>query len=691
MNGGYLNAFMAQINTKDIRNFTFIGHGDSGKTSLMEMILYKTSATSRLGSVADGTSICDSDVEEKDRKSSIDAAIVNCMHKGREFNGIDCPGYPDFAGEAVSALSAVETAFICVNASSGVMVNTRKMWEAAVKAGVCKAIAINKIDLENINFDELLGVIQETFGKECKLVQISDATGNQLSTIVNLLSPPDKVLPHLKDKFNMYREQLVETVVEADDAVLERYLEGTQISPEEISRCATLAILKGKLVPIFLTSTKKELGIMELIDFISNYLPSPADVGPKQGTGADAESAEKSLAADPSAPFSARVFKCLADPFVGKLTFFRVYSGTLVADNVIFNPRTGKTDKVAKVFKVFGKDQKTVDKITAGEIGAFARIEDVSVPDTICTQADVIKYPVLSFPKPMVSLAVEPKSRADEQKISASLSKLADSDPTFTVARDRQTHELVVNGMSNLHLDIVLERLKRKFDVAVSTKPTKIAYLETVTNKADGHHKHKKQSGGRGQYGEVYLKIEPLERGKGFEFGNEIFGGSIPGQYVPAIEKGVKEIMEKGVIAGHTMVDIKTIVYDGSYHEVDSDEHSFKIAGARAFADAVHKARPVLLEPVVNIEITIPSKFMGDITGNLISRRGRIHGMDAIRDMQVIKAQVPLSEILTYSTELHSITGGEGSYAIEFSHYDIVPAKIQEAIVAKAVVHKEED
>lgn len=685
---------MPKTEVSKLRNIAFVGHGDAGKTSLAEVLLYKMGATSRLGEVDTESSLCDTEPDEKERKNSIDCAIVYGDWKNIQINLLDAPGYPDFVGEAISALAAVDTAFLFINASSGIMVNTRKMWEYIAHRQLPCIIVVNKLDQENIRLSELFQDIKEAFGNNCLPYSVPVGLGSELSQVVSLFDTPADKLPEEWSDGSM-KDRLIESVIEVDDDLLNKYLEGDELTQEELSGALRKAIITRKVVPILSVSAKEQIGVEELLNFIVDYIPSPADLGSKKGyqpvSSAEAEKIEKEIPPDPNAPFSAQVFKSVSDPFVGKLSCLRVFSGTLSADSSIYNARTKKDEKVSKVFKTFGKEQRPVSKVIAGDIVTLTKVENVMVSDTFCMSNEAIEYAPLEVPQPMVSLAIEPKSKGDEQRLSLSLTKTADSDITFKVVRNRQTKELVISGISSLHLDIILKRLQAKYDVQIVTKPPKIPYKETITIKSEGHYKHKKQTGGHGQYGEVYLRLEPLPRGEGFKFVDETFGGAIPNQYLPAVEKGVREVMERGVIAGHIFVDTEVTVYDGSYHDVDSSEASFKIAATKAFQDGVKAGRPVLLEPVVNIEISIPMKYMGDITGDLNTRRGRISGMDSVGGQQVIKASIPQAEVTNYSTELRSMTAGEGHYTLEFSHYDVVPHKTQETIIARAKAQKEEE
>ncbi|MFH1230684.1 MAG: elongation factor G [Planctomycetota bacterium] len=665
---------------EDIRNIAFIGHGDAGKTSLVELMLYKTKSSTRLGDVSEETTICDYEQDEKERKHSIDCGLVYCRWKDKNLNIVDTPGYPDFIAEAISGLSAVDTACVTINASSGIMVNTRKIWEHASHLNIPKIIIVSKIDTPNIDFKGIVDSIKEVFGEKCLPVNYPIGAGADLKGIKYLFNISEELTPELKQ----LREKLTEAIVEVNDTLLNKYLDGKEISEAELTDAFRLAILKGKVIPILATSVNKDIGVDELLDFVVKYLPSPKDRGNRIAYSiTTTDKKEELIEPNSDGLFSAHVFKCVSDPFVGKLSYLRIYSGSLGMDASLYNPRTKKSDRFGKIFKLFGKEQRPIDKAFCGDIVVIPKLDDIIVGDTVFNSEKPFRYAEVKFPQPMVSLAVEPKSKGDEQRLSLALTKMSLSDPSFKVVRDRQTNELVISGMSNLHIDIILNRLKRKYDVQLNTKQPKIPYKETILMKNEASYKHKKQTGGRGQYGEVYLKVEPLPRSEGFKFVDEIFGGSIPNQYLPAIEKGVREMMDRGILARYPVVDIQVTVYDGSYHEVDSSEAAFKIAGSKAFQLAFMQAKPVLIEPIVNIEITIPPTYTGNITGDLNSRRGRITGMDTSGGQQIIKATIPLAEITNYSTELRSITAGEAHYAIEFSHYDVVPHKIQETIIAK--------
>ena len=677
---------MKQYETKDIRNIAFVGHGASGKTSLVEGLLFKTGATSRLGSVDDGTSISDFDPEEKERKTTIDSSLFHCNWKEKELNIIDTPGYQDFICDSIGALSAVETAMIVVAATSGVQVNTQKMWNISGEAGLARMIIISKMDGENVDFLELIDNIQNTFGPECLPLMLPVGHGAGFKGVVDILNLPDEVPGDVVGDVKDCREKLVEAIVSVCDEQLEKYLEGQEIEVEKLMGCFSTAIASGSIVPILCCENKKSLGVEEIIDVIAKFAPSPLKtmgctcVSVEDGE----EGEEKTIEVSKDSPFSAQVFKSITDPFVGKLSFFRVFSGTLEGQLGFYNVRTKKNEKVGHIFRTFGKEQEEVKKVIPGDIVTVSKVEDISVSDTLCCPQKIVKFKDIKFPNPMASLAITPKGSGAEQKISGSLAKLVEEDRTFKVSRNEQTHEMVVTGMSNLHLDVMLNRLKRRFEIEVDSSPPKVPYKETITSKSEAQYKHKKQTGGKGQYGDVSIRIGPLPRGEGIDFKSKVVGGAIPSQYIPAVEKGIRETTQSGILSGNPIVDISVELYDGTFHNVDSSEAAFKIASSKAFHIAFDKAKPVLLEPVVNIEVNIPSEFMGDITGNLSSRRGRVQGMDSFGDLQVIKASIPLVEVANYETELKSMTGGRGSYSMELSHYDTVPSHLSQVIIERA-------
>jgi elongation factor G len=578
----------------------------------------------------------------------------------------------------------VETAVIVIAATSGIQVNTQKMWDIAGDAGLARVVVITKMDGDNIDFPALLDSIQNTFGEECLPLMLPVGHGSGFKGVVDIYNLPEEVPGDVIGDVDDCREKFLEGIVCVCDDTMEKYLDGQEIEVEKLQGCFTTAVASGSVVPVLCCDNKKGLGVEEIVDVIAKSTPSPEKGLARMCVSVEGEGEEKEIEVSKSAPFSAQVFKSITDPFVGKLSFFRVYSGELKGHPEVYNVRTEKNEKIGHMFKTFGKEQQEINGAIPGDIVTISKVEDISVSDTLCDPHVKVKFKDIKFPNPMASLAIEPKSRGAEQKISETLHRLVVEDSTFKVSRDVQTHELVVTGMSNLHLDVILSRLKSRYDIEVESRQPKIPHKETITTKANAQYKHKKQTGGKGQYGEVYLRIEPLERGGGFEFATKIVGGAIPSQYIPAVEKGLRETIAKGILSKNPIVDVKVELYDGSFHNVDSSEAAFKIAASKAFNLAFNDAKPVLLEPVVNIEVTIPSEFMGDITGNLSSRRGRVQGMDSFGDLQVLKASIPMDEVKNYETELKSMTGGRGSYTMELSHYDVVPSHLTQAIIAQA-------
>jgi len=681
---------MSPYTSSDIRNVTFVGHGGCGKTTLCDQILFKAGAVSRAGSVEEKNSIFDFEDEEKERQISIYTALAFCTHQGREINLIDAPGYLDFVGAATGALRAADTAILVISAPNGIELNTRRMWTAARALGMPVVIVITKMDAENIlDYAGLLERLRETFSPQCLPVNLPIGTGSAFQGVIDLVALPAEVPSGVPVDARDAHRTLIERVVESDEALMERYLNEETLAPEEVSAALRKLFGQGAIVPILHCSGRTGAGVKELMDFITTYVPSPLEA--KRFVARDAKSGEEvALTGDPQAPFVAQVWKSVTDPFVGKMTFFRIFQGEIAADSQVHNPRTGRNERIAHLLRVFGKETRQVERGVAGDILAVAKVEDVQIGDTLCSpNGPALVMPPIEFPTPMASVALEPKTRGDEQKISTSLRKVVDEDPTCKFARDQQTGELVLTGMSQLHLDVILKRLESRFGVSVNTKPPRIPYKETITVPSEGMYRHKKQTGGRGQFAEVWFKLEPLERGAGYEFVDEIVGGAIPHQYIPAVDKGVRETLARGVLAGYPVVDVRVRLHFGKFHEVDSSEAAFKLAASMCFQECFMKAKPVLLEPIVNLEISVPSQYMGDITGDINSRRGRIIGMDSAGDMQIIRAQVPMAEVMNYSTELRSMTGGTGSYTMEYSHLDVVPARIAEQVIARAKQEKE--
>jgi len=643
-------------------------------------MLHRCGIITRMGVVDEGNTVSDFEPEAKQHKHSTSTTLLFATHQGKEINLIDTPGYPDFIGQALASLPAVETAVIVVNAETGIETNTRRLYHAAGEMGLSRMIVINKIDkVKDIGqVEDLVSTLKETFGPELHCINLPKDYGRDVLDCFDL----DRGATDFGDVKAIHQE-MVESVVEIDDAEMEKYLSGEDIPPGELRQYFVKSMNAGHVVPILFAAAKNEVGIDDLLHILVEDLPSPENSKCKRLKKAE-ETVE--VPCDVDKPLLAHVFKVTTDPYVGKLAMLRILQGKMDSNTMFVCGDEKKSHKTGHVLKVEGRDHPELNTVSyAGDIVALAKVEEIHVDQIIHEPGTPNEWKPITprYPTPMFSLAIEPKSRGDEVKISGALSKLAEEDPTFKHTHDPQTHEIVVHGIGDLHLRIVLEKMKNRFNLEVLTHPPKIAYRETITSKAEGHYRHKKQTGGAGQFGEVYLRVEPLDRGQGFEFVNDVFGGTIPGQYIPSVEKGVHDILSGGAIAGYPVQDIKVIVYDGKHHPVDSKDIAFRTAGKYALKDAITKARPALLEPIVNMEISVPERFVGDITGDLNGRRGRINGVDTLPGgMSSIRAVAPLAEVMTYNNQLRSVTSGQGSFVMEFSHYDVVPPNVQAKIVA---------
>jgi elongation factor G len=700
---------MATHPVETIRNIVLAGHGAAGKTTLADLMLFKAGANSRAGSVDDGTSLLDTEDDEKERKHSITSAVCHFDHAGTHVNLIDAPGYPDFVGQAVGAMRAVETAIIVVNATHGIAVNTRKMFALAGDNGLARMLVINRCDGDNIQFQKLVDTLRETFGTACALMNVPVGLGGQFSAVVNTVNLPGSIPAGVAVDPKAANQQVMDAAVEADEALMERYLEGGELTADEVSHAITKAIAAGTLVPIFCTSAKKGVGVPELMDAIAAYAPPPTAIVRKGMKG------DQEVPLEPNGPFVAQVFKTRIDPFVAKMSYLRVFSGSLKKDGSVRNERTGKSFKAAQLLKVQGGQTQPLTEVGPGDIVAIVKVDDLKTGDTLTHGADGLVVPPLKFPTPMIGLALEPKTQADQAKISTAVHKIEEEDPTFVIRRNAQTKEMVMNGMSELHLQLVQNRLHKREKVDVVTHPPKVPYRETIHGQAEGSYRHKKQTGGSGQFAEVHFRmfhcppnVNPEEyftdarfhsmrdfrydAASNYCFVDSVTGGTVPNNFIPAVEKGIKERMEQGVLAGYHVQDVIVELFFGKDHPVDSNETAFKIAGSMCFKETFLKAKPVLLEPIVNMEIIIPQEKLGDITSDLNTRRGRMEGMDtAPGGFQIVKAKAPLAEVMTYARALSSMTGGQGSFTLEFSHYDLVPPNEQQKIVAAAAKKVEEE
>lgn len=682
--------------TESIRNVALAGHPGAGKTTLFEALLQAGGALQTAGSIERGSTVSDFDPIEKQRGHSLDAAIASTDHAGIHVNLIDTPGYPDFRGPTLSALAAVETVAIVVDADTGVEYGTRRMMEHAKARNLCRVLVVNKIDHEGADAARVLDDLRETFGPECLPLNLPADDGQRVVDCFGASAAGSSETSDLGAVAD-WHQKIIDQVVEINETVMEHYLDLGEggLSGTELHDAFEQCLREGHLVPVLFCSARSGVGVKELLDAAESLFPNPAEANPPPFVKGVGEDAQPIVAApDPAAHVIADVFKIINDPFVGKLGVFRVYQGTLKRDTQLFVDDGKKPFKVGHLFKLKGKDHVEIDQAIPGDIAAIAKVEDLHFDAVLhdSHDEDQIHLAPLNFPKPMFGLAVEAASKGQEQKLATSLHKLSEEDPCFHVEHETETNETVVRGLSDLHLRVNIDRLRDKYGVEVKSRPPRIAYRETVSGKAEGHHRHKKQTGGAGQFGEVFLRIEPLPRGTGFEFVDEVKGGTIPGQFLPAVEKGVRQVLHHGALAGYPMQDVRVIVYDGKHHPVDSKEVAFVAAGKKAFLDAISKARPQVLEPIVDLEVNAPEQHMGDISGGLASKRARINGTDAARGHEiVVKAQVPLSELEGYAAELKSVTAGRGRYSLDFSHYEPVPANVQQKLVEAFKPRAEED
>lgn len=678
--------------TEQLRNVALIAHGSAGKTSLAEAMLFDTGATSRLGRVEDGTTISDYDPEEIRRKISLNTSIVPCEWNGHKINVLDTPGYIDFVGEVKGAVRVADGVVVVLDAVAGVEVGTELVWGFADEHNLPRLVFINKMDRENANFRRVLEQLSQKFEGNMIPIQLPIGSESQFKGVVDLVSrkaylgdkaEEGEIPANLEDQVEEYRLRLIEAAAESDDELIVKYLEGEELTEEEIQRGLAISVKKRKVIPVLCGSATLNLGVQPLLQAIIDYLPSPAEGLPIRGKN-PVTGEEEILEPTPMAPLAAMVFKTIADPYVGKLTYFRVYSGVMESDSRLFNPLSGEEERIGQLYRLRGKEQQPVKTVPTGDIGAVAKLSATNTGQTLCDKGHPIVLPSITFPKPVFSVAITPKTKTDLDKMGTALNRLVEEDPTLRVEREPGTGETILSGMGDSHVDIATRRLKQKFGVEVLTSKPKVPYRETITKKVEVQGRHKKQTGGRGQFGDVFIRFEPLPRGAGFEFADEIFGGAVPKQFIPAVEKGLREIMQKGVLAGYPTVDFKATLYDGSYHPVDSQEIAFRLAAHLAFKKGIPQAGPVLLEPIMNVTITVPEEYMGDVLGDLNTKRARVQGMEQQRGNSVITAQVPLAEMQRYATDLRSMTQGRGIFSMEFSHYEEVPSHLAEGIIAEA-------
>jgi len=698
---------MKKPETAKIRNIALVAHGSAGKTALTEAMLFTAGATSRLGRVEDGTTTTDFDEDEIRRKISISAALAWCEWKGCKFNLVDTPGFAAFLTDAKNTLRVVDGAVVVVGAPDGVKVQTEKVWSYAAAQDLPRAIYLSKMDRERADFARALEDVRKNLSPKAVPVQVPIGQETGFAGVVDLArmrairfatdgsgkATEGDVPADVKPLAETQRAALVEAVAEADDRLLEKYLESGELTETEFREGLTRGIREQKLFPVLCGAPTRNIGVSPLLDLLAEAFPSPLDRPQIEGTDLKGNGTVRRAVKD-DAPLAALVFKTVADPYAGKVTMFRVFSGTMTSDSTIFNATKGVKERVGQLLLLRGKQQTPVEALGAGDMGAVVKLKETGTGDTLCDEKAPIRLPEIVFPAPVISFAVEPKAKGDEDRMSTAFTRLREEDPTIQFRYDPQTRETVVSGMGRAHVEIVAERLKRKFGVDVTLKTPRVPYKETVKTRArEIQGRHKKQTGGRGQFGDCWIHMEPLPRGGGFEYVNQVVGGAIPRNFIPAVEKGVVEGMERGPVAGYPVVDLRVTLYDGSTHSVDSSELAFKLAGRLAFRKAVAQAKPTLLEPIMTVEVVAPGDCMGDIVGDLNSKRGRVLGIEAKGRNQAVKAHVPLAEMLEYDPRLRSITGDRGDYTMEFSHYEEVPAQIQERIVAevKRPVEEEEE
>ncbi|MBI4729908.1 MAG: elongation factor G [Acidobacteria bacterium] len=681
-----------------IRNIALVGHGGSGKTSLAEALLFLSGAINRIGSVTEGTTTSDFDPEETRRQISISLALAPLEWKEHKINLLDAPGYGDFVADAEAALRAADAAVIVVSAVEGVEVQARAMWEEAERLGLPRVIVINKLDRERASFERTLQQLVDAFGPRVSPLHLPIGEEHAFEGAIDLLagkavrySPTRSEAPipdALAAQAASLRERLVESVVESDEALMERYLEGGEIDPKEIIAALGKAVSSGTTVPVLCTAATKGIGADLLADLIVDAAPSPADRPPVPATRGGTQI---DLAADPAGPLGAAVFKTLSDPYVGRITFFRVFSGTLRPDASLLNSTRGEEERVGQIFTMRGKHQESVSEVPAGDIGAVAKLAHTVTGDTLTTKTDAVLFPSVAPPEPIFALAIAPKTKGDEDKLSTALQKIAAEDPSFRWERNSETHQTLIKGMGDVHLEVVVERLHRHH-VEVETFTPRIPYRETVRKSGSATGRHVKQSGGRGQYAVATVEISPLPRGSGFEYQDGIVGGAVPNQFIPSVEKGIRKALEEGVLAGYQVVDFKARLFDGKFHSVDSSDIAFQLAGALAFREAAREAGVVLLEPIMDLEVLVPDESTGDIMGDLSSKRARIEGTEGVgRGWNQIRAKVPQAELLRYAIDLRSKTGGRGTFRVSFSHYEEAPSHVTEKVVAEARKAKEEE
>jgi elongation factor G len=688
-----------EYKVEQLRNVLLMSHGGAGKTSLAEAMLYDSGGVTRLGSVDEGTTASDYDPEEVRRKISVNTSVIPCEWRQRKINVLDTPGYADFVGEVKGAVRAADCAIVLVDAVAGVEVGTELVWGYADEVDLPRMLFVNKMDRENANFSQALSQAQAALSGRMVPVQLPIGAQDSFEGVVDLVKmkayrgedgKEGDIPEGMRQEAESYRLQLVESAAETDDELLEKYFEEETLTDEELTRGLAAGLKTGTIVPVLCGSATSNVGVRPLLDAILEYAPSPADAHEVRATNV-VTGEEEVLEPVLQAPLGALVFKTLADPYVGKLTYFRVFSGAMESDSRVFNASRGEEERLGQLYFLRGKEQEAADRVPAGDIGAVAKLQQTATGDTLCDKDHPVTLPPISFPQPIYSAAIAPKTKADMDKLGTALARLTEEDPTLHVDREASTRETVLSGMGESHIDIAARRLQSKFGVEIVTSVPKVPYRETITKVATSQYRHKKQTGGAGQFAEVWLRVEPLERGSGFEYDSEVREGHISKSFIPSIEKGIRQVLSQGVTSGSPIVDVKSVVYDGKEHPVDSKDIAFQIAGREAFKEAVRNAGPVLLEPIMTLTITMPDASMGDVLGDLNTKRARVMGTEQKGGKTIITAQAPLAEMQSYATDLRSITQGRGMFSMELSHYEEVPKHVAEEIMAKAQVEEDKD
>ena len=681
---------MPRMDAKNIRNVALLSHSGAGKSSLCEAVLFSTKAVTRQGRIEDGNTVSDYEPEEIKRAGSIQTTLIAATADDCKINFLDTPGYDDFQGEVISALRVVEGTVILVDATSGVDVGTERAWNWSESGNLPRLIVVNKMDRENADFERNVADIQATFGRQCVPFQIPIGQADGLQGVISVTDPSSDVPADLADEVEAARERLIEAAAENDDELADRYLGGEELTAGEIEAALRVAVLQGEVVPILATSATGGVGVSEIMSMIQSYLPSPVD-GTKPHLTRVGSDEQAAFEADSSAPLAAFVFKTTADPFVGKLSLFRVFQGSIKSNSEVWDANQNQAERVGQLYLPKGKNQENLSEVTAGDIGAVGKLSSTVTGDTLCTRDHQVTFESIRMPVGYYRVAVSPASKADLDKMSMALTRIIEEDPSLQMSRNASTSETLLTGLGDAQIDVAIDKIKRKFGADLRVKLPRVPYRETITRTTQSEYRHKKQSGGHGQFGHVNLRLEPMDRDQGFQFGNEVVGGRVPREYIPSVEKGVVKALDEGALAGYPIVDLKAVLFDGSFHSVDSSGMSFEIASIQALKKGVSEASPILLEPVMRLSITVPDTYTGDVMSDLNGKRGRILGMNPQDRVTVIDAEVPQSELLRYAQDLRSLSQGRGFYSMEYDHYEPVPTNLEQKVIEEARRLREED